>query len=142
MNNDAFTFGILCFVSRNSFMVPNLELLRTLGILLIVIGGLIKFWAAILLKDGYYWIDFFIPNSKMSRCLKGPYRLLNNPMYTIGYLPAYGIAICLYSWPGLLAACIDQFLILAFNYKIEVPHYREVFKNNFALTSGVHDLGG
>lgn len=129
MNNDAFTFILLCFMSKDSFGYLtdfHNSSVKLLGLLMIAVGGSIKIWAANLLKDGYYWSDFFYPALESSTCKQGPYRFMANPMYTIGYLPAYGLAVFFCSPLGMIAAFVDQFLILYFNQTTEVPHYRNI----------------
>jgi hypothetical protein len=44
-------------------------------------------------------------------------------MYTVGYLPLYGLALFTMSLPGLLAAAFDQAAILAFYWSVEKPHF-------------------
>lgn len=126
MNNDAFTFVLLCLVTRHSpvSMVP--VGVQIAGGLFVLIGAYVKIWSAKLIGDGYFWVDFFAPPSESPRCRVGPYRYLNNPMYTVGYLPAYGCAMLLGSWVGVAVAAIDQIVILFFNYKVELPHFKKL----------------
>src|SRR6266576_522781 len=56
----------------------------------------------------------------------GPYRWLKNPMYTVGYLPVYGLALATASLVGLVAALFDQCAILTFYHLVEKPHFERV----------------
>ena len=47
-------------------------------------------------------------------------------MYTIGYLPVYGLAIAASSAFGLAAALFDQCAILAFYHLVEKPHFERL----------------
>ena len=124
MDNDGVSFAILCIVSWDTLSLPPLRsLLIVAGALLMVVGGLIKFWAATTLGErAYYWHNFFTTESAPLNT-RGPYRFLKNPMYTVGYLPLYGLALFTMSLPGLVAAAFDQAAILAFHRWVEKPHF-------------------
>ena len=82
-----------------------------------------KVWAASSLAPGtYHWRDFFVPADGRVRSTSGPYRFLSNPMYTVGYAHAYGVAVFLRSAPGLWAAAIAQDAILLLMVTVERPH--------------------
>ena len=71
----------------------------------------------------YYWYNFFAVPTSPPPPAGGPYRVLRNPMYTVGYLPSYGLALATASLPGLVAAAFDHAAILAFFYMVEQPHF-------------------
>ena len=125
MNNDAVSFVLLCVVTRQTLRLPVPGTAAVAGgVLLIAIGAITKIWAARCLgSEAYYWHDFFAVGDPVVPELSGPYRFLKNPMYTLGYLQAYGVAVLCGSWPGLLAAGFDQAAILAFHHLVERPHY-------------------
>ena len=128
MNNDAVSFVVLCFATAHTFSVdlPG-EWLVGVGIALIVVGGGTKLWAAATLGGrAYYWYNFFAPPSSPPAPAGGPYRFLRNPMYTVGYLPSYGLALALGSMPGLVAAVLDHAAILIFYATVEQPHFAEL----------------
>ena len=123
MTNDALSFVALCVVTRGSL---NLALshwtLLGIGALLALVGIIVKAWARREVGPAaYYWEDFFNPDAAHFTP-HGPYRFLRNPMYTLGYLHAYGLAIGLASLPGLIAAGFDQAAILLFHAIVERPH--------------------
>jgi protein-S-isoprenylcysteine O-methyltransferase Ste14 len=123
MNNDGVSFAILCIVSWDTLNLPLREVLIAAGAVLMVLGGLTKLWAATTLGDrAYYWHNFFT-TERAPLNTRGPYRFLKNPMYTVGYLPLYGLALFTMSLPGLLAAVFDQAAILAFHRRVEKPHF-------------------
>ncbi len=124
MANDAVSFVVLCVVSANTLRVGlprGLEI--TVGAVLALIGVATKLWAAATLGDGYYWRNFFTPADRIVPKAAGPYRWLKNPMYTVGYLPVYGLALATSSVFGLVAALFDQCAILTFYRLVEKPHF-------------------
>jgi protein-S-isoprenylcysteine O-methyltransferase Ste14 len=125
MNNDALSFVLLCLATRQTFTGGMSTGVRVgIGMVLILIGLGTKVWAARTLDAGaYHWRDVFDPPVSTDLTRKGPYRILRNPMYTIGYLHAYGFALVAGSEWGLLAAAFDQAAILIFHYWVERPHF-------------------
>lgn len=129
MNTDAVSFVVLCLLTRGALgRVAGPLLLVPVGLLLVVAGIGIKLWAARTLGSrAYYWYDFFMPASARPPDPPGPYRYLDNPMYTVGYLHAYGFALMCGSAWGLGAAAFDQAAILAFHHLVERPHVARLF---------------
>jgi protein-S-isoprenylcysteine O-methyltransferase Ste14 len=126
MMNDAASFVLLCLVTRQS-LVTTIPRGLTLGLggVLVVVGIATKVWAANTLgRKAYYWHNFFATDPSPRRDAAGPYRYLKNPMYTVGYLQCYGLALALGSLPALLAALFDQAAILTFHHLVEKPHYQ------------------
>jgi protein-S-isoprenylcysteine O-methyltransferase Ste14 len=124
MHNDAVSIAMVCWTSRMTLgeSVP-LAVQEALGIVLILLGVGVKAWAvATLGKGSYYWRSFFIPRANSKYVVAGPYRWFENPMYTVGYVQAYGIALCLSSLPGLIASLVAQCLVLVLNHWAERPH--------------------
>ena len=124
MNNDGVSFAILCIVTWDTLSLPVLRsVLIVAGAFFMVLGGVTKLWAATTLGDrAYYWHNFFT-TERAPLNTRGPYRFLKNPMYTVGYLPLYGLALFTMSLPGLLAAAFDHAAILAFYHGVEKPHF-------------------
>jgi protein-S-isoprenylcysteine O-methyltransferase Ste14 len=114
-----------CIVSWDTLSLPlPQEVTIGAGLFLLVFGGLTKFWAARTLGErAYYWHNFFFTAERVPLNTRGPYRFLKNPMYTVGYLPLYGLALFTMSLPGLLAAAFDQAAILVFHRTVEKPHF-------------------
>lgn len=132
MNNDAASFVLLCIVTRGTlpWELPT-PLLSGAGLLLVVAGISIKLWAAARLgHSAYYWHNFFVPVPPVPLDPPGPYRYLDNPMYTVGYLHAYGFALLVGSGFGLIAAAFDQVAILAFHRLVEKPHFEQLLRQS------------
>ena len=125
MYNDAVAFVVLCVVTRNSMTtgMPRVAVL-TFGALLAVIGTGVKIWAAAGLgTDAFFWRNFFEENGSGTPSAAGPYRFLKNPMYTVGYLQTYGLALFFASVPGLIASVFDHIAIMMFFNMVEKPHF-------------------
>jgi protein-S-isoprenylcysteine O-methyltransferase Ste14 len=125
ISNDLASFFLLCMVTRETIppVVPVMVLTAG-GLLLIAIGVWIRLWATMRLGSAaYYWHDFFAASDPVAPERRGPYRFLKNPMYTLGYFHAYGIALVCGSWPGVVAAAFDQVAILVFCRIVEKPHF-------------------
>jgi protein-S-isoprenylcysteine O-methyltransferase Ste14 len=124
MNNDGVALALVCWTSRGS-LPPSAHpvLVAALGGLLVALGIGMKSWAARTLGPGsYHWRSFFLPAAPGAFKTSGPYRWFRNPMYTVGYAHAYGLALLLRSTPGLIAALVAQSLILLLNHWAERPH--------------------
>jgi protein-S-isoprenylcysteine O-methyltransferase Ste14 len=106
--------------------VPRLVLI-VVGAALIALGISVKVWAANTLGgDADYWYNFFAPPQLHRVVLAGPYKFLANPMYTVGYLQAYGWALVTGSVAGLFAAAFLHASILAFYFAVEKPHFQRL----------------
>jgi protein-S-isoprenylcysteine O-methyltransferase Ste14 len=132
INHDAFAFVVLCIATRNTW---HLALSPTatvaIGSALVIIGLGTKLWAARTLgSDAYYWHNFFDPEAAIGPVSTGPYRFISSPMYTIGYLQTYGLALIVRSLPGLIAAGFLQATILTFHYFIEKPHFERLHRSS------------
>ena len=128
MNHDGFAFILLCVVTRNTWAVPfSTAVAIAAGAALTLVGVGTKVWAARTLgADAYYWRNFFEPGVSTAPASSGPYRFASNPMYTIGYLQTFGLALMLRSFPGIIAAGFSQAAILAFYFVVERPHFRRL----------------
>lgn len=128
MNHDAVAFIALCVLTRGTLTLPlPPTLVIAAGVALVVIGVGTKVWAARTLgAKAYYWYNFFAPDDARGPVSSGPYRFVSNPMYTIGYLQTFGLALILGSLPGLVAAAFAQAAILAFYRVVEKPHFERL----------------
>jgi protein-S-isoprenylcysteine O-methyltransferase Ste14 len=125
MNNDGVAFIVVCLATPHTLHVALPAPIQIgLGATLCLIGFGTKIWAARTLgARAYYWHNFFMPKPFVPPDPPGPYRYLKNPMYTVGYLHTYGLALLLGSLPGFLAAAIAQASILVFHHLVEKPHF-------------------
>jgi len=128
MNHDGLAFVLLCVVTRATWTLPfSPRAAVVIGAVLAIAGVGTKLWAARTLGgDAYYWRNFFEPDAGAGPVVSGPYRFMSSPMYTIGYLHTYGLALLLRSFPGFLAAVFSQAAILAFYFIVERPHFRRL----------------
>jgi len=132
MYNDATSFVVMCLASRGTLGdgLPRVPVF-VVGALLVIVGTVVKLWAAATLGAGpYYWRDFFVAADWKGPSTAGPYRYLRNPMYTVGYLQTYGFALVTRSWPGLAAALIDHVAILLFYRLVEKPHFERTVRGS------------
>ena len=90
----------------------------------------IKIWAAYVVGIPiYYWKDMFLGKNVCDFVVTGPYKYFNNPMYGIGQLQVYAIAIYYNSIYGLIFGAINQGLVFLFYYTVEKPFiYRTYFQ--------------
>lgn len=132
MYHDAFAFILLCVVTRNTWVLPVSPVgTFVAGFALGIIGLGTKLWAARTLgSNAYYWHNFFVPSATTGPVSSGPYRFVSNPMYTIGYLQTYGLALILQSFPGIIAAGFSQAAILIFYLVVERPHFQRLHRSS------------
>ena len=124
MTNDAVAIGLVAWAGRGTLEAPLHPLgMAVLGGALFAGGVGVRAWATASLPAGaFFWKGCFIPSVGQRFVTRGPYRWLAHPMYTVGYLHAYGVAIFFRSLPGLAAAVVAQALILVMNRWAERPH--------------------
>jgi phosphatidylethanolamine N-methyltransferase len=121
MDNDAMAFVTLGLLTRATLGIegPAWPAL-VLGGVLIAAGLGTKAWATASLPAGaYYWRNFFFPDERCRISRTGPYRWLSDPMYSVGYAHLYGVALCLSSLPGLVAAAGAHLLVLLLAVLVE-----------------------
>lgn len=128
MYHDAVAFTLLCVLTRNTWQSPFPSLVTiAVGATLAALGLATKAWAARTLGSrAYYWHNFFEPEAAVGPVSTGPYRFMSSPMYTVGYLQTYGLALLLESFTGLIAAGFSQATILIFYLLIEKPHFERL----------------
>lgn len=127
MTNDGVSFVVACLLGRGTLpaVVPRAAAIAG-GTALVLLGIGTKLWArATIGARAYYWHNFFTESAGITPARTGPYRFLGNPMYTVGYLHTYGLALVTGSLPGLLAALFDQIAILVFYRLVEHPHFEK-----------------
>lgn len=127
-NIDGISFASLCVAASRTMPWEGWEwAFIAVGVVLTVGGFGVKAWAVRCLgADSWTWHDFFVPKENFEPCRKGPYRWFSDPMYTLGYLQTYGIALMCASWHGLAAAIFSQASILLVNELVEKPHFRRL----------------
>jgi protein-S-isoprenylcysteine O-methyltransferase Ste14 len=130
MNNDGVSFAVLVLLTRDTMTIDlSRGMVLVGGGLLVLAGAGIKLWAAASLGGkAYYWYNFFDPEAPLAPRSPGPYRFIRNPMYTLGYLQTYGLAVMFGSLPALIASGFDQIAVLIFNHVVERPHYARLIR--------------
>jgi protein-S-isoprenylcysteine O-methyltransferase Ste14 len=127
--NQALAFGVI--VEERWFRWPSFALhasLDDIGLVLMAVGFLIKLWATMIVGlDIYYYKDMFLGRSLGSFARSGPYKVFRNPMYGIGHLYAYGLALLYFSLPGLIAAAVYQASIYLFYLFVERPAVHKLY---------------
>ena len=131
MANDGASFLLLCVATRGSFDLAMNDMVRVAaGAVLVVLGLGVKLWArATLGTEAYYWHNFFEPppsETPTPPATSGPYRYLRNPMYSVGNVHLYGLALVAGSAPALAAALFAHVAILAFYQVVERPHFERL----------------
>jgi len=107
------------------------QLLTILSALMTAGGFIIKIWSAKVVSiDIYYWKDMFLGRKITEFVVTGPYKFLSNPMYGVGQLQAYALAIWYGSATGLIAAFVNQFLIFTFYFTVEKKFIKRVYLSN------------
>jgi protein-S-isoprenylcysteine O-methyltransferase Ste14 len=110
------------------FNFLNKDLLLLIVMLMFISGLVVKISAANAVSiEIYYWKDMFLGRKISDFVISGPYRYLKNPMYGIGQLQGYAIAIWYGSEYGLIAAFLNQFLLFTFYFLIEKKFIRRVY---------------
>lgn len=113
------------------FTFINTDFLLIIVAVMFISGFTIKVLAAkAVTVDIYYWKDMFLGEKISDFVITGPYKYFRNPMYGIGQLQAYAIAIWYGSIYGLMAALLNQLLIFSFYYLIEKKFIKRVYQNN------------
>lgn len=118
--------------SGNLFGFINKEILLAITVLLFVTGFAVKVWAAKAVTINiYYWKDMFLGRKISKFVVTGPYKYLKNPMYGIGQLQAYAIAIFYGSLYGLVAAVLYQGSIFLFHNQVEERFIEETYHKDY-----------
>lgn len=117
----------LTFISQSSIgsgfldNVPQVVVLA-IAILLFVFGLVVKIWSAYVVGIPiYYWKDMFLGRKVSDFVVTGPYKYFSNPMYGLGQLQVYAMAIYYNSIYGLIFGAVNQALVFLFYFVMEKP---------------------
>jgi protein-S-isoprenylcysteine O-methyltransferase Ste14 len=97
------------------------------GLSLAAAGMAVNLWATrVVGLSTYFYGDLFLGDDGPAPVLvaAGPYRYLENPMYGLGQLGGYGIALAAFSPACLAATLFNQATMYLFNWLVEQPHLR------------------
>lgn len=107
------------------------ELLFVIVPVMFLAGFLVKLAAAdVVSVEIYYWKDMFLGRKISDFVVSGPYKYISNPMYGIGQLQAYAIALWYGSVIGLTAALVNQLLIFSFYFFIERKFIKRIYQGS------------
>jgi phosphatidylethanolamine N-methyltransferase len=132
LNMDVVTFGVL------GLKLAQWPALAAIGTdeLLVCGAGALLFAIAMWGKRGaydvigafaWYWGDFFFLCDQDLNFSNGVYAYFPHPMYTVGYLWMYGIALMAQSMPVLYATLFAHALQFLFLVLIENPHIDKTY---------------
>ena len=121
--------GYINVAFENSLPVLTDEaIIRPVAVVLFMIGWSVKIWATKVVGiDIYYWKDMFLGRKISPFVAEGPYRIINNPMYGVGQLQTYAVALWYQSLHGLLAALVYQLLVFSFYHYQEKKFIAKVY---------------
>ena len=123
----------LLFVQRLSFVALTCATAREangvlghaiqmVGSMLVLAGIAATLWAArVIGTEAYHYRDLFTGTRDARLQDDGPYAMCHDPMYVLGPLAGYGLAMLALSPIALVAAAVNQALLLAFNKLVELP---------------------
>ena len=117
----------LTFISQSSVgsgfwsNVPQGITIATV-VVLFAVGLIVKIWSAYVVGIPiYYWKDMFLGRKVSDFMVTGPYKHFSNPMYGIGQVQVYAIAIYYNSVYGLIFGALNQSLVFFFYFVAEKP---------------------
>ena len=114
----------LTFISQTSAGSGFWGEVPMMGIVAILffVGLGIKIWSAYVVGiPVYYWRDMFLGKKVSEFVMTGPYKYISNPMYGIGQVQVYAIALYYDSIYGLIFGAVNQLLVFLFYFLLEKP---------------------
>jgi hypothetical protein len=127
-NGLAFSYLYLTTMNRAEFTFAPAVWILSLGVVLQVIGFIIKFLATWQIGLGiYYYKDMFIEEKVIDFEEKGIFKFMSNPLYGWGQLNGHGAALYAFSWYGIIAVFINQLCFYSFYYSLEKPFVRRFY---------------
>lgn len=132
--HNGLAFSYLYFTTMNSevFLFAPTSWIMGLGVILQVIGFVIKFQASWQIGlPIYYYKDMFIEEKVIDFEKKGIFRIMSNPLYGWGQLNGYGAALYALSGYGIVGVFINQLCFYAFYYSLEKPFVQNFYRNPF-----------
>lgn len=103
----------------------DINMLVIISYICAALGMLVNVWSFILIKRGaYYYMDMFYGRFLVDFQKSGPYKWFANPMYGVGQIPSYGVALAAGSFTGIIMSFLNQACAYIFYYAFEKPHIR------------------
>ena len=111
-------------------LMGDTAILRVVGaVLLIGVNIWTKYDALARIKDyAWYWGDFFffvVSNQELQ--FGGVFDLVPHPMYTIGYVLLYGLALIAASYTLFVVAALGHACQMLFLFIVEEPHMEKIY---------------
>lgn len=103
-----------------------------IGVSLIGINLWAKLDAHRVVKENWYWADFFFVIEQEMECT-GIFRWFKDPMYTVGYIGYYGISLMARSSKVLLISLAAHAAQMAFLRWVEEPRFAKIYGNSQKL---------
>lgn len=127
-NNGASIAYIASSTPGNIFNFIPKEFLLMIVVVMLGVGFMVKILATkVASVDMYYWKDMFVGRKICDFITTGPYKYINNPMYSVGQLQAYAIAIWYGSALGLFVALLNQCLVFSFFFLEEKKFIKRIY---------------
>ncbi len=126
------SLGFISQSSQGSCCWGHLSPLAILvpAVILFLTGFIVKLWSAWLVGIPiYYWKDMFLGEKISDFVEAGPYKFLNNPMYGLGQIQVYAIALYYNSFYGLVFGALNQLLVFVFYFNVEKPFIKRMYLN-------------
>jgi protein-S-isoprenylcysteine O-methyltransferase Ste14 len=116
--------ALSCATAREASGVLG-SALQLLGLVLVPVGIGATLWATRAVgQDAYHYRDLFTGSRNVRLEDGGPYAICSNPMYALGPLAGYGLAMLALSPLALFASGLNQALLFVFNQCVEQPRLR------------------
>jgi len=121
-NGLAFSYLYFTSMNKEDFSFAPGSWILGLGIVLQVIGFIIKFLATWQIGLAiYYYKDMFIEEKVIDFEGRGIFKFMANPLYGWGQLNGYGASLYAFCWYGIIAIFVNQLFIYSFYYGLEKP---------------------
>ncbi|MBA4057120.1 MAG: hypothetical protein C0490_20575 [Marivirga sp.] len=121
-NGLAFSYLYFTTMNKEDFAFAPASWILGLGIILQVIGFIIKFLATWQIGLSiFYYKDMFIEEKVIDFEAKGIFKIMSNPLYGWGQLNGHGAALYAFSWYGIVAIFVNQLCFYSFYYMLEKP---------------------
>lgn len=130
--HNAFSIGYIASSNPETLVhFIHKDFLSVIVLIIFISGFTVKIFAAKAVTiEIYYLKDMFLGKKISEFVVSGPYKYFSNPMYGIGQLQAYAIAIWYGSLYGLIAAFLNQILIFSFYYLVEKKFIKRIYQKS------------
>jgi len=118
------------FPTLFEFWGTEVNVLVLISYALAIFGMIVNVWCFLLIERGaYYYMDMFYGRFLTDFKKEGPYKWFANPMYGVGQIPSYGVALAAGSFSGIIMTLANQICAYIFYYAFEKPHIKRCVDN-------------